>query len=418
MKGARENADELARTLYALLFSWIMERINDRLSQSNTIWSSEIESSLVDSTISVVDFPGFTISSTVPNLDKLLHNSANEILYYYTLQFYFERKNDKFLSEELVVPDAQYFDNRDTVKTLFHPSQGLLQLIDDYCRRDKTDGQLLDSMSRRFTKSPVLEVVSARRSFTVKHFVGEVEYDADTLLSSSKEAISGDFISLFTSSTSSDFLKTLFANSAVVDDTFGRSQTVVSAHLSSRPKRAPTIRTKSRRMSRGAFADSKHGESRKGKRGSSEDASKDACGQFARAMDSLIHSFHGANAYFVMCLKPNDHRLPNSFDARCVRQQITAFGIPDLAKRVKQTDYSIFLPFSEFIATAEAEWPEASRSLNAAVFSKASNIRLANFWHRADRREIKRQILFHPVGGQAKTRCTVFLEFCLARMRG
>lgn len=402
IKGARENADELARTLYALLFSWIMERINDRLSQSNATWNSEIESSLVDSTISVVDFPGFTISSTVPNLDKLLHNSANEILYNYTLEFYFEKKNDKFLSEEVMVPDAQYFDNRDTVKMLYHPSQGLLQLIDDYCRREKTDGQLLDSMTRRFNKSPVIDVVPARRSFAVKHFVGEVEYDADMLLSSSKEAISGDFISLFTSSTSSDFLKSLFANSAVVDDTFGRSHTVVSAHLSSRPKRMPTVRKKNRRTSRGAFTDTDLESKKKSRKGGDEDGSKDACGQFARAMESLVHSFDGANAYFVMCIKPNDHRLPNSFDARCVRQQITAFGVPDLAKRVKQTDFSIFMPFGEFITTAESEWPEVCLSKTWENTQLSTNNRFHRWLDRARQNGKKLQISLHPVAGPTR----------------
>jgi chitin synthase len=50
-KGARDNADELARTLYSLLVAYIMEQINSRLC---------VLPDQVSNTISVVDFPGFS----------------------------------------------------------------------------------------------------------------------------------------------------------------------------------------------------------------------------------------------------------------------------------------------------------------------------------------------------------------------
>lgn len=342
-KGARENADELARALYTLLFVWVMEQINSSLSQDRNASVPGL-SSIVDNTISVVDFPGFSTSSSVPTIDKLLHNSANEILYNYLLKSYFETPIEKFNSEEVVVPQTEYFDNSDTVRTLFRHSLGALSVIDDYSRRDKSDNDLMESFRKRYDQNPSLDAISSRRSFTVRHFAGEVEYMVDNLLSTNSEIISGDIINLFTSSSSSDFLQAVFSSSAVVDSKFGSE--VVQAHLSSKPLRAPSV------VRRGNSTKSLIGKPPKKKKSI---AKANACGQFVNAIDSLIESFQDANPYFVLCLKPNDRKLPNQFDARCVRQQIQAFGIPEICKRVKITDFSVFLPFNEFIRYANAE---------------------------------------------------------------
>lgn len=347
-KGARENADELARALYTLLFVWIMEQINSSLSQDRNSALAGI-TPIVDNTIAIVDFPGFSTSSGVPTIDKLLHNSANEILYNYMLKCYFETPVEKFTSEEVVVPQSEYFDNSDTVRTLFRHSLGALSVIDDYSRREKSDNELMDTFRKRYDKNPSLDAISSRRSFTVRHFAGEVEYMVDGLLSANSEIISGDIINLFTSSSSSDFLQTVFSSSAVVDSKFGSE--VVAAHLSSKPLRAPSVvkRGNSQRSINGSGA---NGAGKKKKKLSSK---ANASGQFVNAIDSLIDSFEDANPYFVVCLKPNDRRLKNQFDARCVRQQIQAFGIPEIARRVKTTDFSVFLPFNEFIRYSSAD---------------------------------------------------------------
>lgn len=360
-KGARENADELARALYTLLFSWIIEKINTRLSQSRNEWTEQMDS-LIDTTIKVADFPGFTISSSVPTLDKLLHNSANEVLYNYLLTSYYEKPIEKFGSEEVVVPAFEYFDNSDTVKTLMRPSSsvGLLSTIDDATRRGKEDTGMLESIRKRFEKHPAIECVTARRCFSVRHFAGEVEYSIDNLISANAESISGDIISLFTSSSSSDFLKAVFNSSAVVDQNNSVSNNnnnddeVTQAHLSSRPLRQPSMARRRPRSSDGDGDDNSNssGGNKKKKKKKTVHYSS---GQFLSAMDSLIDSFEDANPYFILCLKPNDHRVSSSFDARCVRQQVKAFGIPELAKRTKQTDFSIFLTFNEFLNLVNAE---------------------------------------------------------------
>jgi chitin synthase len=61
-KGARANADELARTLYSLLVAYVMEEINSRI----CVMPEEVAN-----TVSLVDFPGFAHSSSTVSFQFL-----------------------------------------------------------------------------------------------------------------------------------------------------------------------------------------------------------------------------------------------------------------------------------------------------------------------------------------------------------
>src|SRR5690606_17852260 len=55
------------------------------------------------------------------------------------------------------------------------------------------------------------------------------------------------------------------------------------------------------------------------------------------------------------CLKPNDRKIANQFDSKCVRTQVRTFGLAEISQRVRTSDFSVFLPFGEFLSLAEAE---------------------------------------------------------------
>jgi chitin synthase len=376
-KGARANADELARTLYSLLVAYVIENINQKV--------CAVEDTVAH-TVSIIDFPGFAqSSSTGSTLDQLLNNAATESLYHFCLQTFFERKAEMLESEEVTVAATSYFDNSDAVKGLLKHGNGLLSILDDQTRRGRTDAQFVDSIRKRFEKkNPAITVGNSTAvvpgsnfathnsaaSFSVKHFAGEVEYPVAGLIEEHGEVISGDLMNLI-NSTKSDFVRELFGQEVLRTVSHPKEKTaIMQAQVSSKPLRMPSVmRKKGDRPSRfgtrktsgiGADESEPFGtESGTTKAGSSQTGSPEqgAAAQFLASLDTVTKSLTttNTNPYFVFCLKPNDRRIANQFDSKCVRTQIQTFGIAEISQRLRNADFSIFLPFGEFLGLADAE---------------------------------------------------------------
>ncbi|KAK9320698.1 chitin synthase-domain-containing protein [Lipomyces orientalis] len=363
--GARMHADDLARTIYAVLQSWVIESINEKLSQHE---------SLISNTISIVDFPGFipqTFGSASTNgpevLNQLLYNSANEVLYNYMLFAFFDRLAQKFESEELQLPLVEYFDNTDTVKILTKHNAGILPLLDDHTRRGKLSTSVIEVMKKRFDKNPAIGLSPVSGTFSIRHYDGEVDYSIDRLLDANTDDISGDLMNLF-SSTSSNFIKQLFATSAVTQIKHPREHTaVLQGQLSSKPLRQPSTLRKTKPVLNAE----------------KEPKSYSATGQFNMALETLRSSFADANPYFIHCIRPNDRRIAGQFDVKCVRQQVHALGIADIARRVQVTDVSLFLPFSEVLGVAGFD---ESAMLASSDSQKVEQVLIEHSWTERDAR--------------------------------
>ena len=375
-KGARDNADELARTLYSLMVAYIMENINQRICAAEDA---------ISNTISIVDFPGFSPSaSTGSTLDQLLNNAANESLYHICLQSFFGRKADLLESEEVNVAATSYFDNTDAVRGLLKHGNGLLSILDDQTRRGKTDMQLLESLRKRFenkNKNNAISVASATAimpgsnfatqnnaaTFTVRHYSGEVDYSISGLVEENGDVVSGDLMNLI-QSTKSEFVSQLFGQEAMNTITHPKERTaIVQAQVSSKPLRKPSMaRRKADRMAKVA---SRRGGNTSDTEDMDETASnlgtirsnrsrinavglsQGAASQFLSSLDNISKTLTAPNmnTYFVFCLKPNDRRIANQFDSKCVRTQIQTFGIAEISQRLRNADFSLFLPFGEFL---------------------------------------------------------------------
>lgn len=375
--GARAHANELSRTLYSLLVAWIMESVNQKICAP--------EESIAN-TISIVDFPGFAQqSATGSTLDQLLNNAATEAIYNFTLHNFFDRKAEILESEEVSVAPTSYFDNSDAVRGLLKPGNGLLSILDDQTRRNRSDMQLLESFRKRFEgKNAAIEVGSATAklpgsnfmtentaaTFTVRHFAGEVEYPIKGLIEENGEIISGDLLNLANSS-KSEFVSRLFGQDALQTVTHPNEKTqLMQATVSSKPTRAPSVM--SRKTTKGRYpaafrrkqleeaneAAEQMSETASTKRSTVKSATEQgASGQYLAALDNVQKAVTdpGTNAYFVFCLKPNDRRIANQFDSKCVRMQVQTFGIAEISQRLRSADFSIFLPFGEFLGLADAE---------------------------------------------------------------
>ncbi|KAF4807170.1 Chitin synthase 8 [Colletotrichum siamense] len=379
--GARSHANELARTLYSLLVAYIVESINQRICAPE-------ES--VANTVSIIDFPGFAQqAATHSALDQLLNNAACEALYNLTLQNFFDRKADMLENEEVSVAATSYFDNSDAVRGLLKPGNGLLSILDDQTRRNRTDHQFLESLRKRFEgKNPAITPGSTTARlpgsnfltentaalFTVKHFAGEVDYPVKGIIEENGEVISGDLLNMI-NSTKSEFVARLFGQEALRTVTHPKERsTVMQATISSKPTRAPSVMSrKTTRTARNQARIQRYqqqqqeeaqeeldrlsdGNSQAG--GSRLQASEQgASGQFLASLENVTKAVAdpSTNSYFVFCLKPNDRRIANQFDSKCVRTQVQTFGIAEISQRLRSADFSLFLPFGEFLGLADSD---------------------------------------------------------------
>ncbi|KAK9460553.1 chitin synthase-domain-containing protein [Lipomyces oligophaga] len=373
--GARAHADDLARTLYAMTEQWVMEAINDKLTQDD---------SLIDNTISIIDFPGFTpqlfgVTLSGPEiLNQLLYNTANETLYNYMINACFQRMTDQFEIEDLRLPSAEYFDNTETVKLLTKPRSGILPLLDDQTRRFKSPTSVFDHMRKRYLKNPALELSPQSGSFIIKHYDGEVSYTVDRLLDANSDDISGDLMNLFATS-SSFFFQNLCGTKAVVAIKHPRQHsTILQGQLSSKPLRQPSLLRKQSVLERQAASQPPPPPPPPPEK---EQKSYTATGQFSAALDVMTASFKNSNPYFVHCIKPNERRIDHQFDVKCVRHQVHALGLSDVARRVQMTDVSLFLSFGEVLGLSGLD---ESSMIGASDADKVRQIIIDHSWSDRD----------------------------------
>ncbi|KAK3066568.1 hypothetical protein LTS18_001634, partial [Coniosporium uncinatum] len=232
---------------------------------------------------------------------------------------------------------------------------GLLSILDDQMRRGKTDLQFLEACKKRFDgRNPAIvcgsttttlpgsnfQTRNAAASFTVRHFAGQVEYPVEGLLESNADLVSGDMMNLI-KATRSDFVRELFDCEALNAITHPQERTaIVQASVSSQPMRKPTV---SRRKGAGrperadttklfdadddTMSVAASGITSRGRRANDSDKPQGAAAQFLSSLLNITKSLNApnTNSYFVFCLKPNDRRIANQFDSKCVRTQLQTF---------------------------------------------------------------------------------------------
>lgn len=70
--------------------------------------------------------------------------------------------------------------------------------------------------------------------------------------------------------------------------------------------------------------------------------------QFKNSLDELLKTLAASNPFFVRCIKPNDHKAPNSFDEELCVRQLRYTGMLETA-RIRSMGYPIRHSFKDFV---------------------------------------------------------------------
>jgi len=359
--GASDNRDDLAKTLYSLLFAWLNEHINQRLCKDD-----------FSTFISLFDLPGPQNMSSRPNsLDQFCINFANERLQHWIQKSLFEKHVDEYNVEGIsrFIPQVPYFDNSECVRLLQNAPGGLIHIMDDQARKQpkKTDHTMVEAFSKRWGNHTSFKAGSIDRtgypSFTVNHFNGAVAYSSEGFLDRDLDAINPDFVSLLRgaadgpSATGSinPFVKGLFSAKAIATQAHPRNEdTIVAAQQAVKPMRAPSTRRKGviKRMptvKEGVEVEEKDRdeEENPGPSGTFTSANPCVAGEFKAALDTLFETIDEAQPWYVFCINPNDSQLPNQLEGRSVKGQVKAVGLTEITRKCVNV-FEVGITLAEF----------------------------------------------------------------------
>ena len=346
--GASDNRDDLAKTLYSLLFAWLNEHINQRLCKDD-----------FTTFVGLFDLPGPQNMSSRPNsLDQFCINFANERLQNWIQKSLFERHVNEYNVEAIsrFVPQVPYFDNAECIRLLQNIPGGLIHIMDDQARRQpkKTDHTMVEAFSKRWGNHSSFKTGTADRSgypsFTISHFNGAVTYSAEGFLDRNLDAINPDFVSLLRGAADglegtgsiNPFVKGLFSAKAIATQAHPRNEdTIVSAQQAVKPMRAPSTRRKNtlKRMptvnETGDIEEQDREEDETNLPAATLTGGASPCvaGEFKSALDTLFETIEETQPWYVFCINPNDSQLPNQLEGRSVKGQVKSVGLTEIAKR-------------------------------------------------------------------------------------
>ncbi|KAJ6488481.1 glycosyltransferase family 2 protein [Mycena vitilis] len=332
--GASDNRDDLAKTLYSLLFAWLNEHINQRLCKDDF-------STFID----LFDLPGPQNLSSRPNsLDQFCINFANERLQAWTQPRLFESHVAEYTTEGLIpqfVPapgSLAYFDNAECIRLLQNRPGGLVHIMDDQARRapKKTDFTMVEAFAKRWGNHSSFKTGggldrAGLPTFTISHFNGPVTYSAEGFPVRNLDALNPDFVSLLRGEAEG-----LFSGRAIATQAHPRNEdTIVAAQQPVKPMRAPSTRRKGGTIrGRGASTPLSPTLGTTNELPEDDDAALGAsdvgagggtgcvAGEFRSALDTLFATLDETQAWHVFCVNPNDSQLPNQLEGRSVKGQV------------------------------------------------------------------------------------------------
>jgi len=358
--GASDNRDDLAKTLYSLLFAWLNEHINQRLCKDD-----------FTTFIGLFDLPGPQNMSSRPNtLDQFCINFANERLHNWIQKSLFEKHVNEYNMEGIArfMPQVPYYDNSECLRLLQNVPGGLIHIMDDQARRQpkKTDHTMVEAFAKRWGNHTSFKASTPDRSgyssFTVNHFNGAVAYSSEGFLDRNLDAINPDFVSLLRGAADglnntgsiNPFVKGLFSAKAIATQAHPRNEdTIVAAQQVVKPMRAPSTRRKNtvKRMPTVKEGDleerDREEEETPGHSGALSNASPCVAGEFKSALDTLFETIDETQPWYVFCINPNDSQLPNQLEGRSVKGQVKAIGMTEIS-RICVNVFEVGITLDEF----------------------------------------------------------------------
>nr|XP_020015153.1 unconventional myosin-XV [Castor canadensis] len=298
VESAVDARDAIAKVLYALLFGWLIARVNALVSpQQDTL------------SIAILDIYGFEDLS-FNSFEQLCINYANENLQYLFNKIIFQEEQEEYIREQIDWREISFADNQPCINLISLKPYGILRILDDQCCFPQaTDHTFLQKCHYHHGANPLYSKPKMPLpEFTIKHYAGKVTYQVHKFLDKNHDQVRQDVLDLFV-----------------------RSRTRVVSHLFSSlaAQTAPQRLGKSSSVTRLYKAHT-------------------VAAKFQQSLLDLVEKMERCNPLFVRCLKPNHKKEPGLFEPDVVMAQLRYSGVLETV-RIRKEGFPVRLPFQVFI---------------------------------------------------------------------
>lgn len=184
-KHAAETArDALAKHIYAKLFDYIVQVINQNL----------VSDDKQDAFIGVLDIYGFETFET-NSFEQFCINYANEKLQQQFNQHVFKLEQEEYLKEGIVWTMIDFYDNQPCIN-LIEEKLGVLDLLDEECRMvNGSDETWLTKLYEKCAKyDHFAKPRFGQQAFLIRHFSDAVQYESRGFVEKNRDHISKELV--------------------------------------------------------------------------------------------------------------------------------------------------------------------------------------------------------------------------------
>ncbi|CAK8568477.1 unnamed protein product [Lathyrus sativus] len=314
--------DVLAKTVYARLFDWLVDKINKAVGQ-------DINSRMQIGILDIYGFESFKDNS----FEQFCINFANEKLQQHFNEHVFKMEQAEYKKEEIKWSYIEFIDNQDVLDLIEKKPIGIIALLDEACMFPKSTHETFSTKlfkhflcHTRFGKEKFSET-----DFTVSHYAGKVTYHTDTFLDKNRDYVVLEHCNVLSSSKCS-FVSGLFPS---LPEESSRSSYKFSSVAS----------------------------------------------RFKQQLQALMETLKTTEPHYIRCVKPNSLNLPQKFENTSVLHQLRCGGVLE-AVRISLAGYPTRRTYSEFVdrfGLITPEFTDGSYDDRATTQKILQKLKLENF---------------------------------------
>ncbi|KAI4316463.1 hypothetical protein L6164_024441 [Bauhinia variegata] len=281
--------DTLAKTVYARLFDWLVDKINRSVGQD---LNSQMQ-------IGVLDIYGFECFKD-NSFEQFCINFANEKLQQHFNEHVFKMEQEEYSKEEINWSYIEFIDNQDVLDLIEKKPIGIVALLDEACMFPKSTHKTFSTkLFQHFRSHHRLgKEKFSETDFTVSHYAGKVTYHTDTFLDKNRDYVVVEHCNLLNSS----------------------KCPVVSGLFPLPPEES----------SRSSYKFSS------------------VASRFKQQLQSLMETLNLTEPHYIRCVKPNSLNRPQKFENPSVIHQLRCGGVLE-AVRISLAGYPTRRAYSEFV---------------------------------------------------------------------